>query len=131
MKTIQAILSICFVLIFSSVRLVAQTRIFPSAVHQTEPHIAINPTDPKNMIIAAITLNPNRIGAYYTLNGGATWQGSNNISLTAADAGDPVIAFDGAGVAYCLYQIRSNASLYLRKSLDGGATWASAVTMLK
>lgn len=124
MRTIKTNLTICFVLIFLVLSVSAQIRVFPSAVHQTEPHIAINPTDPKNMIIAAITLNPNRIGAYYTLDGGATWQGSNNISLTVADAGDPVVAFDGAGTAYCLYQIRDNASLYLRKSLDGGATWS-------
>ncbi len=127
MKTIKTFSVICFLPLFFGVRVLAQPipiRVFPSAVHQSEPHIAINPTDPKNIIVAAITLNPNRIGAYYTLDGGAGWQGSNNISLTAADAGDPVIAFDGAGVAYCLYQIRDNASLYLRKSLDGGATWS-------
>ena len=101
MKTIQAILSICFVLVLFGIRVAAQTRIFPSAVPQAEPHIAINPTDPHNLIVVAITQltsTPNRIAVYYSYNAGQSWSEIANLVGSASGA-DPVVGFDGDGAA--------------------------------
>lgn len=46
----------------------AQTTIFGSPRGQVETHIAVNPTDPNNLIGTAITQqSDNQIGYYYSL----------------------------------------------------------------
>jgi hypothetical protein len=83
----------------------AQTRVTPtSTINQSEPHIAVNPTDPINLIGTAITQldgTPNQIAYYYSFDGGQTWSGNENIPGTIS-AGDPVVAFDGTGTYYCV-----------------------------
>jgi hypothetical protein len=109
----------------------AQVRISQSSVPKAEPHVAVNPTNPNNIVVVAITqLGFARIGAYYTTNGGNNWSGSDDIvQQQSVDAGDPVVAFDGAGNVYVLYQVRIQGELYLRKSTDGGATWEPEITV--
>lgn len=109
----------------------AQTTIFGSPRGQVETHIAVNPTDPNNLIGTVITqLSDNQIGYYYSFNGGQSWNGGENLSGTVG-AGDPVIAFDPDGTAYLLYQIITASGLYLVKSLDGGVTWSSPTTVFQ
>ncbi len=114
-----------FILIFP---LSAQTWIFPSVRAQVETPVAVNPTNTNNFICAAITqLSDSRIGYYYTIDAGINWNGSDDIS--GAGAGDPVVAFDLDGVAYLLYQVRSDGKLYLHKSTDEGISWSSRITV--
>lgn len=125
--------TLCLLLltVFCSSNAFAQTPIYGSTRAQVEPHIAVNPTDPNNLIavtITQVTNTPNQIAVYYSFNAGQTWSEVANLSGTPS-AGDPVIAFDGDGIAYALYQVIDASGLYLRKSTDGGATWASAVTV--
>jgi hypothetical protein len=134
MKQCEMVLIICAFALLTDIHAFAQTRVFSSANNQSEPYIAVNPTNPNNIIIAAITVvnGYNRIGAFYTTNGGQTWNGSDDIIIGQPNkgAGDPVIAFDGAGSAYCLFQIRSpEYKLFLQKSTDGGASWTSFATI--
>lgn len=109
----------------------AQTRVSPQSDNQqSEPFIAVNPTDPNNLIIVAISFQSsvNRIGAYYTTDGGQNWSVNEDIlgsNLPGKGAGDPMIAFDGSGVAYCLYQVQIDKKLYLQKSSDGGTSWSA------
>jgi len=106
----------------------AQTWVYPSPRAQVETPIAVNPTNPNNLIGAAIMqLSDNRIGYYYTLDGGGTWDGADDIS--GPDAGDPVIAFDPDGAAYLLYQVLSDGKLYMHHSTDGGISWSSRITV--
>ena len=73
----------------------AQTTIFGSTRAQVEPHIAVNPTNPNNIIIVVITsFAQNRIGAFYTTGGGQSWSGNEDITTENADAADPLMAFD-------------------------------------
>lgn len=128
-KTLLAALILAFVVVLNAF---AQTRVTPtSTISQAEPHIAVNPTNPNNIVIVGITAPSQgvRIGAYYTTNGGQSWNGSDDITIDNADAGDPVIAFDGTGAAYCLYQVRLLQKLVLRRSTDGGATWNTQGTI--
>ncbi len=87
----------------------AQQRIFNSDRAQVEAVIAVNPTNPQNLVGTAITIfgsgTQKQISYYYTFDGGNTWNGAEN--ALGDDGGDPVIAFDPDGVAYLLYQKRS------------------------
>ncbi len=95
------------------------------AMAQVEPHLAINPTNPSNLICAVIENDGyfNTIGCYYTLDSGANWIKINNFS--GSGMGDPVVAFDPDGVAYVLYQNISMRSFFFRRSYDFGESWSS------
>lgn len=95
------------------------------AGYQGETTIAINPTNPANMIAGSNNLGPSSfVGvteAYWTKDGGNTWT-----AVDLGGQGDPGVAFDRAGNAYFSY-IDSNYGISVRKSTDGGVSWAPAV----
>ncbi|HLA68441.1 MAG TPA: T9SS type A sorting domain-containing protein [Bacteroidota bacterium] len=91
-----------------------------------ETHIWVNPTNSKNLIGTAITDEGSQtkaIGCYYSTDGGITWGGTDTLSQTFGGA-DPIVAFDPDGVAYLVYQIFDDRSVYIKKSTDGGASWS-------
>ena len=129
--------SVLFILLTITVTGLAQTAgnpdtILPGPRAQIETPIAINPTDPNNLIGAAITqpepAEENRIGYYYSFDRGATWNGNDDIN--GPGLGDPVVAFDPDGVGYILYQKQSDSGLYLHKSSDGAASWSGPITVV-
>ena len=131
MKLYNLILFTCLFVFISSI--FSQTWVSPSSRPQVETPIAINPTNPNNLIGTAITqfgVTESQISYYYSFNGGQSWTGVDNISGTGNDAGDPVIVFDPDGVAYLLYQVRDDNELYLHKSSDGGITWSGRIQLL-
>jgi hypothetical protein len=69
------------------------------AGYQGETTIAINPTNPANMIAGSNNLGPSSIfgvtEAYWTKDGGNTWT-----AVALGGQGDPGVAFDRAGNAY-------------------------------
>lgn len=83
MKAQYKIFAAYALVLFASASAFAQTRVFSSADNQSESYIAVNPTNPNNIIIAAITVvnGYNRIGAYYTTNGGQSWSGSDDVII--------------------------------------------------
>jgi hypothetical protein len=95
------------------------------AGYQGETTIAINPTNPANMIAGSNNLGPSSIlgvtEAYWTKDGGNTWT-----AVDLGGQGDPGVVFDRAGNAYFSF-IDSNFGISVRKSTDGGTTWAPAV----
>jgi hypothetical protein len=92
------------------------------AGYQGETAIAINPTNPQNMIIGANNLGGGGITqAYFTTNGGTSWTGVN-----LGGNGDPGVVFDKFGNAY-FSMIDSSDGISVAKSTDGGATWGAAV----
>src|SRR5262245_61726745 len=95
------------------------------AGYQGETTIAINPTNPANMIAGSNNGGPSSIlgvtEAYWTKDGGNTWT-----AVDLGGLGDPGVAFDRAGNAYFSF-IDSNYGISVRKSTDGGVTWAPAV----
>ena len=106
----------------------SQTYVFPSQRAQIETSVAINPTNPKNIIATAITQSTssdNRIGIYYSLDQGLSWNGTDDV--TGPGSGDPVIDFDPDGGAYLLYQKRNDGKLYIKKSNDGGLNWTAPI----
>ncbi len=85
-----------------------------------EISIAINPTDPNNVVVGA-----NLQGLWHTSDGGETWI-SSSIKSKFGVWGDPALEFDAHGNLY--YSHLSNADFWLdrivvQKSTDGGNSW--------
>lgn len=115
----------------------------------TGPHnettIAVNPTDPDNMIAGAndyqLALNPGghvtastRSRATVTFDGGVTWTAYPiRANSTYQATGDPAVAFDAVGNAYyATLGFRfvgptnaQNPDILVASSHDGGVTWDS------
>jgi hypothetical protein len=105
-----------------------------------ETAIAINPTNPNNVIASANDYEPGvdaTMGLYVSFDGGKTFpysRHSRNIITPQRNmygSGDPVIAFDRDGVAYAGFISfgRSNFDSYIAvsRSEDGGVTWSVPV----
>lgn len=112
--------------------------------YQTEPHLAVHPQDPDQVVVALIDYNFPGIANYVSIDGGATWEGPYQPKIARGEltgAGDPTVAFDHQGNAYaCQMSLRivdfnlgplvgsalvANASLSY--SRDGGITWDEAI----
>ncbi|HEY0451105.1 sialidase family protein [Actinophytocola sp.] len=105
-----------------------------------ETAVAINPTDPKNVIAGSNDYEPAvdaTMGIYVSFDGGHTWPHSGHArQVTTPDrsmygTGDPVLTFDRAGVAYASFIAfgRANCDSYVAvsRSTDGGVTWTAPV----
>lgn len=106
-------------------------RVSPAGGNQIETSIAVNPTNPRNLVAGYI--DSFHCGVAWSDDGGATWTTDVLTESTEAAfqlAGDPVVDFDAAGIAYylCMNTANSNAkkSQYVYRSTDGGATWNEA-----
>ena len=105
-----------------------------------ETSIAINPTDPRNVIGGANDYEPgvdSVMGIYTSFDGGRTWPWSRHARQIITPArkmlgsGDPVIAFDSEGVAYAAFIAfgRDDCDSYIAviRSEDKGVTWTVPV----
>ena len=120
------------------------TRDFSRVPFQTEPHLAVNPKDPEQLILGVIDYNFPGITTYNSIDGGATWEGPYQVKYPSGDlggAGDPVIAFDRQGNAYAAsisvnieeFTIRNAvgdaavSNIPIARSVDGGFTWSEPI----
>lgn len=114
---------------------------------ETEPYLAVNPTNPDNLIAGWHQDRWSNGGAQgtlsaYSLDGGATWTAVNipfsrcagGTSGSTGDferASDPWISFGPDGAAYYMALVfnTSNAEngMAVAKSVDGGVTWSEPV----
>jgi len=120
-----------------------------SPQNTNEVSIAINPTDPMNIVAGANDYStPNNdawCGYYWSRDGGETWtkgllpgyngdisvQGLTSPLLGYSGTGDPVLAFDSqgnlfyAGIGF-MRSFVGRSAIFVAKSTDGGATWPSS-----
>ena len=95
-----------------------------------EPSIAVNPQNPSNMVIVwrqfnSVSSNFRQAGWGYTFNRGLSWT-FPGVLTPGTFRSDPVVDVDTSGVFY--YQsLKSDFTLDVFKSLDGGATWGAPV----
>ena len=114
---------------------------------ETEPHLAVNPLDPLNIIAAWhqdrwSTGGGQSIGVAYTENGGITWSqvivpftrcsGATRRSAGDYERGsDPWISFSPDGTAHLMALVfddsASENAMVAASSTDGGATWSPPV----
>ena len=109
---------------------------------ESEVAAAANPTDPNNLVIAAVNdfspasgTSGSRISVYFSQDQGAEWtQSSFDAQLpgvTGAFTADPSLAFDANGIAYLTYLVwistptGIDARLYVARSTDGGVQWTT------
>ncbi|MBL7129119.1 MAG: T9SS type A sorting domain-containing protein [Ignavibacteria bacterium] len=109
-------------------------RIYPSGVHQTEPFIAKDPSNPQILFTACNTLNPTTAfrseGVYSSTNGGTNWFGSDTCkgNPIILHQGDPGVAIDKNG-DFILLRLGYPQGLYSHYSTDLGVTWSSQRTI--
>jgi hypothetical protein len=110
----------------------------PDSNGDNEVDIAVNPTDPRNLIAAWNDYGPGTsCGLGYSLDGGNTWSTSwlrgvtpdGGNALFDYGAGDPSVGFlnDGTAVLSCAAWGASKSqpsALFASRSTDGGRTWA-------
>ena len=116
---------------------------------QNETTIAVNPTNPNNLIAGAndyrvccdfTGLNDATAWAYSSFDGGQTWGNVQVPGLTAEtgatgsmkkfdSAGDPVMAFGSDGTAYyaniAFSRVSPVSGIVVSRSTDGGKTWSA------
>jgi hypothetical protein len=129
----------------ADVRVSDTATLFPGPVkYLYEPHLAIDPTDPDNVLVYAIDFSAQNVDPvlystsrlYRSTDGGATWIDRGPVvdgpETAVWNSGDPVILFTPAGIA--LYANLSKATpkeevggIYLHRSADGGETWDAPV----
>ncbi len=101
---------------------------------QSEVTIAVNPTNPMNLVAGSNDPSSGVMDAYFSIDGGVTWQ-FRPLPLTVGgttfqSATDPVVAYDRQGVAYFAYELLdgNNAGAnVIARSTDGGDTWSAVL----
>ena len=114
----------------------AITTVTPSPGFFTEPSIAVDPRDPRR-VVAAYQDNAH---AAWSIDGGATWTLADSTTTAPPDyrvSGDVSVTFDRQGHAFLCYMAfdrlgtegywahgATRGGIFVRRSLDGGRTWA-------
>lgn len=117
------------------------TRNYGYSPFQTEPTIAVDPTDPDHLVVGVIDYNMgSTMSVYVSWDAGETWDGPKQIVYFRDDisgAGDPVVAFGRDGTVFItmisigvreffLGTISSQVTVMnmaVATSFDGGLTW--------
>ena len=86
-----------------------------------EVSIAINPTNPDNLIAGA-----NLRYHFWSMDGGKTW---GQAQLPSNTYGDPCVIFDADGRAYYAHLTVGWDAITVRTSDDGGKTWSAGVKL--
>lgn len=122
-------------LLFANISFAQNVNISNLSGWDTEPSIAVNPTNPNNLIAGWMKLSgfTLAIGTSYSNDGGSTWSTPTVIphlhpGFTSADVS---LTFSNGGTAYMSY-IDSHPSqdsgfVMITKSLNGGLSWSTPV----
>lgn len=105
----------------------------PEAGPFTEPAIAVNPNNPQQVV----AVFQDNVHASYSRDAGRNWNAANNVApANFKVSGDVSTAFDNQGHAFVCYIAfdklgtfnywahgATRNGIFVRRSLDGGATW--------
>jgi hypothetical protein len=112
---------------FKNLKLDEQTETNP---YVCEPAIAINPDDPKNIVVASVLNN-----VYVTKTGGLSWQ-KMKVQSSHGVYGDPSLVASSKGTFYFFhlsdptqgsggFETEKLDRIVVQESLDGGLTWST------
>ena len=95
-----------------------------------EPSIAINPTNPDNIVVGwrqfdNVNSNFRQAGNAYSFDGGVTWT-FPGVFTPGVFRSDPVLDSDNDGNIY-YYSLKSNFLIDMFKSSDGGVSWIGPI----
>ena len=93
-----------------------------------ETTIAVNPTNPRNIVGGVIKIGPARslvVQPRASFDGGTTW--ATYAAGFADGTVDPSVAFDDAGTAYLTGT--SDGDIVVTRSVNGGRTWSTPVVV--
>jgi hypothetical protein len=112
----------------------------PETLHlEVEPWLAVNPTNPDNLVSAWIQDQARGHVAGVSLDGGKTWESVVIPGLTICTGGDdyqvtdPWLTFGPTGVLYAsgtTFNPDGTNALVVSKSIDGGLSWNEPVTVI-
>lgn len=103
---------------------------------QHEPTLAVDPTNPNNVLVAAKDwrTGPKQVWYYRSTDGGRTWLDGNADTGASElpNASDPVLAFDATGTAYLSYigynqNDLSVGGIFVSHSTNAGQSWEKPV----
>jgi hypothetical protein len=103
-------------------------RIHPNpSTYQYELSVAAHPLNPRIALVACVarTANVDRLGWYYTTDGGITWSGRDTLPThvnLAMYMRDPAAAIDLDGNLY-VNGFSGNGDVFVARSTNGGALW--------
>src|SRR5215211_5260754 len=113
------------------------------AIQPAEVSIAINPTNPNNIIGVSFQSGaPGGVSnfAYVTTDGGKTWKTIKTKNVKGITQGDDVITFDANGAAHhafiaftgirVLKSSRAATGIIVNTTRDGGASWEEPVAAI-
>ncbi|MEN9699042.1 MAG: hypothetical protein RLZZ301_240 [Bacteroidota bacterium] len=131
--------SVLIALIWSAFATAQNVLVSEGNFFEGEPHLAINPTNPQQLVAAWMGYQPNQkivIKTAVSTDAGQTWSSPQWFThlQTGNSSADVSMAFDATGVLYLAHIDYdnvgfSNGQIVCRKSLDGGSTWNAPVTV--
>jgi len=106
-------------------------RVFPSDHMQSETHISVNKTNPNNLIYSANTYTSTYSqGYYYSVDGGISWAGGDDMPRSGTSDGDPTTCYDASGNGYIAGMIPAGTTVdgyFVQITNDGGYTWTPQI----
>ena len=111
------------------------------AVFEGEPYLAINPTNPKNMVVAWMGFvfgngTSLTIKVKSSFNSGQTWTSAINLPHMSPNfkSADVSMSFDATGKLFLSYidyrESPDSGGVWITKSLNGGLTWNTPVKVI-
>jgi hypothetical protein len=90
-----------------------------------EPYLATDPTNPNNLLASTLAVFSEGLRSvlYRSNDGGKTWTRVKFPGAEVNRGGDPIVYFDGQGVAY--FASNTSTGLIITTSRDGGRTWTA------
>ena len=109
-----------------------------------ELKIGVDPTNPEHLIASGILFRTNRQGtslqnsqetrAYYSHDGGYTWNTVIYPEVNTLGAGDPIVAYGRTGTTYFITMLDDSIDAKTTKTIayrseDGGITWSTPLSL--
>ena len=130
-KTLCILSGLFSSLIYAQIQDSADIQLSTGVYDHVENAIAINPTNPNNILVGTIGENVSfgnyDMPYYYSYDGGKSWSGNENLPYNITFGGDPAVFFDFSGNAYYVAIGTDYKKMYVAKSTDGGKNWITPI----